>query len=137
MASLDDLLTTQKNGVIAINGLGQTLLRLYANFKTVPIFSGAAATSATTLYAAPSATTICVTDIAIVNTGASSATFRINLVPPGGSASAANALFYDTLIPPNTTVQWTGAQALAAGGSISALASSTSITFLISGILSS
>lgn len=137
MASLDDLLTTQKNGVVAINGLGQTLLKLYANFKSVPIFSGAAATSATILYAAPSATTICLTDIAIVNTAATSATFRINLVPPAGSASAVNALFYDALIPPNTTIQWTGAQAIAAGGSVSALASATSVTFLLSGIFSS
>ena len=35
MASLDDLLTTQKNGVVAINGLNQTLKLIEADLPCI------------------------------------------------------------------------------------------------------
>ena len=157
MASLDDILTTQKNGVIAINGLNQTvrqidadlvaagvtlttisgtLTKIYTNFRNIQFYSGAAATSSTTLYTSPANTVSCVTDIVVANTATTSATFYLNIVAPAGSASAANALFYAVLIPPNTTFQWTGNQAIAAGGTLRGYASATSVTFTVTGVLS-
>jgi len=137
MASLDDILTTQKNGVVAINGLVQGLTKIYTNFRNIRLFAGAAATSATAIYTTPNQTTsACITDIMIVNTGTTTATFTINLVPFGGTADATNAIFYASAIPPGTSVQWTGNQAISGGGFVSAYASSTSVTFMVSGVLS-
>ena len=156
-ASLDDILTTQKNGVVAINGLNQTikqieadlivadaslaaisttLSKIYTNFRNVQFYSGAAAVSVATLYTSPASTVSCVTDIVIANTAATSATFYLFIVPAAGSASAANALFYAVPIPANTTVQWTGNQAVSAGATIQGYASATSITFSVTGVLS-
>lgn len=156
-ASLDDILTTQKNGVVAINGLNQTmrqieadlvvadtaltaisgtLSKMYTNFRNIQFYSGAAATSSATLYTSPAATVSCVTDIVVANTATTSATFYLNIVPSAGSASAANALFYAVSIPPNTTFQWTGNQAISAGGTLRGYASATSVTFTVTGVLS-
>lgn len=150
MASLDDILSAQKNGVVAINGLNQTfvgiastlttasgtLSKMYTNFRNIQIYSGAAATSSATLYTSPASTVTCLTDIMITNTASTSATFTLNIVAPAGSASAANALFYGVSIPPNTTVQWTGNQAISAGGTLAGYASATSVTFTVTGVLS-
>lgn len=156
-ASLDDILTTQKNGVVAINGLNQTMKeieadlviadtnlaaisatvsKIYTNFRNVQFYSGAASTSSATLYTSPASTVSCITDIVIANTASTSATFYLNIVAPSGSASAANALFYAVTIPPNTTVQWSGNQAIPAGGTLSGYASATSVTFTVTGVLS-
>ena len=136
MASLDDILTTQKNGVVAINGLLQTLQKVYTNFRNVSFSSGPASTSSTTLVSVPTGTIYCVTDIMIVNTGATAATFTINLVKSGDTAGPTNALFYSAPIAPNMSVQWTGNQSIAAGGFVSASATSTSVTFLVNGVAS-
>jgi hypothetical protein len=157
MASLDDILTTQKNGVVAINGLNQTmrqieadlivadtslaaisttLSKMYTNFRNVHLFNGAAGTSVATLYTSPASTVSCVTDIMIANTAATSATFYLFIVPAAGSASAANALFYAVPIAANTTVQWTGNQAISTGATLQGYASATSVTFSVTGVLS-
>lgn len=132
MASLDDILTTQKNGVIAINNLAQYAQGLYNLQRQTPVSSGPATTSVSTLYTVPTGIQFLLTDIDICNTS-SSATFSIYLVPPGGTAGTGNALFYNAPINPNTTVQWAGTQSLAAGVTIQASASATTVTFKVSG----
>jgi len=47
MASLDDILTTQKNGVVAINGLNRILQAISDNIVTISGWSGPSETSAT------------------------------------------------------------------------------------------
>lgn len=134
MASLDDILTAQKNGVIGINGIVQALTGIYGYFKGTPLASGAAGTgSYASLYTVPTGSQVAIVDIEICNTGATAATFYISLVPSGGTAGANNALFYNAPIPPYTTVQWTGQQVLAAGGSVQAYASTTAVTIKVGG----
>lgn len=133
-ASLDDILTTQKNGVVAINGINVAVSGLYAYVKGSPLSSGAAGTGTyATLYTVPTGRQVAITDIEICNTSASPATFYISLVPSGGTAGAANALFYAAPINGNTTIQWTGQQVLQSGGFVSGYASSSAITIKIGG----
>lgn len=86
----------------------------------------AAATSSTTLYTVPSATTTVVTNIAVTNTAASAATFTLSLngvVIQSGSSVAANSTAYIDL-----------KQVLAATQTITGLASATTVNFHISGV---
>jgi hypothetical protein len=134
MASLDDILTTQKNGVVAINNLGQYLNGIYQYIKGATLASGAAGTGTyATLYTVPTGTQMAIVDIEICNTSATPATFYISLVPSGGTAGASNALFYAAPINGNTTVQWTGQQVLAAGGFVAAYASASTVSFKVGG----
>lgn len=134
MASLDDILTTQKNGVIAINNLGQYINGIYLYSKGATLSSGAAITTGySTLYTVPNNIQMAIVDIEICNTSATPATFYVSLVPPGDTAGASNALFYAAPINGNSTVQWTGQQVLAGGGFVAAYASATSVTFKIGG----
>jgi hypothetical protein len=143
-ASLSDILTAQKNGVIAINNLaGYTnsvsgfLDRIAAFLESTgvpgPLGQAAASTSFATLYTCPADAVAQVTDITICNTSASPATFSVCIVPSGGTAGASNAMFFDAPIPGNTTVQWTGSQFMTAGGFLSGKASATTVAFTIGG----
>lgn len=86
----------------------------------------AAATSNTTLYTTPSATTTIVTNIAVTNTAASAGTFTLNL---NGIALASS-----TAIAANDTVVIDLKQALSATQTISGSASAVTINFHISGV---
>ena len=90
----------------------------------------AAATSSATLYTVPNtSTTTVVTNIAVANTAASSATFTINLdgiALQSGSALAANTTAYfdvKQVIPANATPK-----------TITGFASATTVNFHISGV---
>ena len=134
MASLDDILTTQKNGVVAINSISTALAGLYAYVKGLPLTRAPAATGTyASLYVVPTGKQLTLTDIEICNTGTTAATFYVSLVPQGGTAGAGNALFYAAPISPKMTVQWTGQQIIASGGSVQAYASSADVTIMISG----
>lgn len=133
-ASLDDILTTQKNGVVGINSLANTWAKFYAYQKGTVISSGAAGTGTfAVLYTVPTDQSTTITDIEICNTGSTGATFYIALVPSGGTANASTSLFYNAPIPAYTTVQWTGSQVLAASGTVQGYASSSAVTIKISG----
>lgn len=133
-ASLDDILTTQKNGVVAINGINSAVSSLFAYVRGSSISSGPAGTgSYAKLYTVPTGRQVTINDIEICNTGSSPATFYISLVPSGGTAGASNALFYAAPINGNTTVQWSGQQILGGGGFVSAYASSSNITIKVNG----
>lgn len=133
-ASLDDILTAQKNGVVAINGINISMAGILAYAKGKSLTSGSAGTGTyATLFTVPSGTQMAIVDIEICNTSATPATFYISLVPQGGTAGASNALFYAAPINGYQTVQWTGQQVLTAGGFIAAYASSASVTIKIGG----
>lgn len=134
MANLDDILTTQKNGVVAINGILQALTALTDNVGNPTLLSRSAATASySTLYTSPGNTETYVRDITVCNTTGTAVTFYISLVPQGGTAGASNAIFYANSLAANTTIQWSGFQVLTAGGTIQGYASSTGCTFSISG----
>jgi hypothetical protein len=86
----------------------------------------AAATSSTTLYTVPAATTTIVTSIAVTNTTGTAGTFTITL--------NGVALHTATVIAGNSTVYVDLKQVLAATQIIAGLASATSINFHISGV---
>ena len=133
-ASLDDLLTTQKNGVVAINGINLAVTGLFSYLRGSTLSSGAAGTgSYSTLYTVPSGRQMAIVDIEICNTSAAPATFYVSLVTAGDTAGASNAIFYAAPISGNTTVQWTGQQVLQAGGFVAAYASSSSVTIKVGG----
>ena len=133
-ASLDDILTTQKNGVIAINNIGIAATGLWNYSRGTPLSSGAATTASfENLYTVPTGKQVAIVDMEICNTGTSPATFSICLVPQGEAADASTAVFYDAPIPGNTTVQWTGQQVLLAGGSVQSKASTTAVSIKIGG----
>lgn len=134
MASLDDILTAQKNGVVAINSISQAINGIYSYAKGTPLSSGSAGTGTySILYTVPANTQMAIVDIEICNTSNSAATFYISLVPSGGTAGASNAVFYNAPINSYTTVQWTGQQVLSAGGTVQAYASSTAVTIKVGG----
>jgi len=86
----------------------------------------AAATSSTTLYTVPSATTTVVTNIAVCNNAATAGTFTILLDDI--------ELQKDTAIAANTTIYIDLKQVLATTKTIKGLASATTIDFHISGV---
>lgn len=133
MASLDDILTTQKNGVIAINNLSTNIGIIAAVYRGGPQPSGAAGSTIGTVYTVPTAQQFTLTDIEICNASATASSFSIYLVPSGGTAGTTNALFYNAPINGNTTVQWTGSTALSAGSTIQASSASGNVTIKISG----
>ena len=86
----------------------------------------AAATSSTTLYTVPAATTTVVSNIAVTNTAASAGTFTLTL--------NAVALHTTTAIDANSTVYIDLKQVLDATQIIAGLASATTVNFHISGV---
>lgn len=132
-ASLDDILTAQKNGVVAINGLNQNIGILATIYRGNPLPSAAAGTSVGTLYTVPTGQQFTLTDIEICNASATGTTFSIFLVASGGTAGITNALFYNAPIAKNTTVQWTGGTALSAGSTVQAVAGAATVAIKISG----
>lgn len=86
----------------------------------------AAATSSTTLYTVPSATTTVVSNIAVTNTASSAGTFSITL--------NGVALHTTTAIAANATVYIDLKQVLATTQVIAGSASATTINFHISGV---
>ena len=90
------------------------------------LFRGAAATSSTTLYTVPSATTTVVTDIVVANTDATSGTFTISLN---------GVVFANTVtVGGNDSTIIQVKQPLAATQTITGLASATTINFHIGGV---
>jgi len=94
------------------------------------LFRGAASTSNTTLYTAPTtSTSAVVTNIAVANTASTSATFTLNIdgvAVQSGSSVAANTTAYIDLkqvLPANNPAK-----------SISGSASATTVNFHISGV---
>jgi hypothetical protein len=86
----------------------------------------AAATSSTTLYTVPAATTAVVTNIAVANTAATSATFTITL--------DGVALLSGVTIAANSTALFDVKQVLTTTKIIAGLASATTVNFHISGV---
>lgn len=133
MASLDDILTTQKNGVVAINNLAQILSYISYVYIADPSPVVQSTTTANVLYTVPNTLQYTVTGIDICNTSGSPDTFTVCFVPPGGTASATNALYYSASIAAHTTISWRGGTALDSNYTIQAYAGSTNLTFKISG----
>ena len=97
-----------------------------ATVTSKALFRGAASTSSTTLYTVPASTTTVVTNVLVVNTASSVATFDLLL----DDVSIAN----DVSIAANDTLSIDLKQVLATTKTIKGLASAITVNFHISGV---
>jgi len=87
-------------------------------------------TNATVLYTVPSAKSAVVSTISITNVSDSGKTYRVHVVPSGGTAGVGNALVYESSVPAYSMVALTLGISLAAGDTIQVRTSFTNaITF--------
>jgi glucose-6-phosphate dehydrogenase assembly protein OpcA len=91
--------------------------------------SNPSATTLTSLYTVPSATSTVVSTISITNLGASSGTFRIAVRPAGASIANSQYLAYDTTIAALDTLTLTLGLTLATTDVLSVYASSATMSF--------
>ena len=100
-----------------------------ANVYKVLAQSNPAATTATTLYTAPSATSTVVSTITVCNQAASAATYRIAVRPAGATLATQHYLAYDVAIAANDTTALTLGITLATTDIITIYASSATMSF--------
>ena len=91
------------------------------------------ATTATTLYTVPSATSTVVSSISVCNQAGSDATFRIAVRPAGASLTAAQYIVYDASLSSNETIALTLGLTLAATDVVTVYASTANVSFSLFG----
>lgn len=88
------------------------------------------ATTLKTLYTVPSLTSAIVSTIVVANQATTAGSYRIGVVPSGGTASnAQHFLVYDATINANTSAALTLGITLAAGDKITIYASASTFSF--------
>ena len=87
------------------------------------------ATTATTVYTVPSATSAVVSSVTVCNRSASAGTFRLAVRPDGATLANEHYVVYDTGIAANDTVILTIGLTLDAADVVEAYASSADMTF--------
>lgn len=95
--------------------------------------SAPGATTATTLYTVPSATSAVCSTIAIANRGAANATFRVSIRPGGASQSNEHYLCYDTTVLTKDTLLLTLGITLAATDVVTVYGSTADLSFQLFG----
>ena len=126
-SSLSDLLTTLKNGVIAVNTLSNYLA------SRINMGRGAMALSYATLYTVQPNNNIVLTNIDICNTAGVAAQVWVSIVPSGGTAGTDNALIYGANVPANSLMQWVGSLPMSPGETVQCYATATTCTIMASG----
>jgi glucose-6-phosphate dehydrogenase assembly protein OpcA len=91
--------------------------------------SNPAATTATTLYTAPSSTSTVVSTITVCNQSSTARTFRIAVRPAGATLAAQHYVAFDTAIAGNDTIALTLGVTLATTDIITVYASTTELSF--------
>lgn len=99
------------------------------NYKVAQVQGTAASTTYTTLYNTPSSTQAVISTIAVCNTAASNATFRIAIMGSAGTPSASEWLCYDTQVAANDTTFLTVGGSLETGKYIRVSSSANTVTF--------
>ena len=92
-----------------------------------------AATTATTLYTVPSATSTIVSTICVCNQAAASATYRIAIRPAGATLAASQYITYDASVPTGDSIFLTLGITLATTDVITVYASTATLSFLAFG----
>ena len=87
------------------------------------------ATTATTLYTVPSATSTVVSTITVCNQASTAGTFRVAVRPAGASLAAQHYVAYDTPIAANDTIALTLGITLATTDVVTVYASSATMSF--------
>jgi len=76
-------------------------------------------TNNTTLYTVPASRQAIVSTLTVCNTSTNDTTFRVFVVPSGGTAGSSNAIFYDGDLVANSTISFTLGLTLGAGDFVS------------------
>lgn len=92
-----------------------------------------AATTLTTLYTVPGATSTAVSSLIVCNQAATDATFRISIQVAGAVDNAKQYIYYDTTVGANDTFIATIGITLATTDVVKAYASSTTLSFNLYG----
>jgi hypothetical protein len=95
--------------------------------------SNPSATTATTLYTVPAATSAIVSTINICNQGSLVGSFRVAIRPAGATLAANHYIAFDTAIPAYDSIAMTIGITLAATDVITVYASSATMSFLAFG----
>lgn len=99
-------------------------------YKNAQVQGTAAVTTYATLYGpVPSSTAAIVSTIAVCNTAAAQATFRIGIMGTAGTPAAAEWFSYDTVVAANDTTTITAGLTLSAGQYIRVSSSANTVTF--------
>lgn len=106
----------------------------FTTIQYLRLFQAALPVAATTQYTTPAARQDVIKDMEFANTTGAAITLIVNIVPTGGTASAANQILPTVTIPANQTFHWTGTIVMNAGDFISTAASGTGITATVSGL---
>jgi hypothetical protein len=88
-----------------------------------------AATTATTLYTCPSATTTVISSLVVTNQAASAGTYRIAIRPNGAALSGEHYIAYDAPVNPNSFVSLTLGLTIDASDVVTIYSSSADISF--------
>ena len=96
--------------------------------------SNPSATTLTTLYTVPAATTAVCSSIVVCTQAASAGTFRVSVRVAGAADTAKQYLYYDTAIAANDTFVATIGVSLAATDVVSVYASSATMSFNLFGV---
>ena len=91
--------------------------------------SNPSATTATTLYTVPSATSTVVSTITICNQASSAATYRIAVRPAGATLAAQHYIVYGATVPASDTTTLTLGLTLATTDVVTVYASSATVSF--------
>lgn len=91
--------------------------------------SNPSATTATTLYTVPSATSAVVSSISVCNQAGTAATYRIAVRPAGASLSAQHYIAYDATVSANNTTILTIGVTLATTDVVTVYASTANLSF--------
>jgi hypothetical protein len=91
--------------------------------------SNPAATTLTTLYTVPAATSTIVSTLSVCNTTSSAATYRIAVRPTGAAIATQHYVVYDAAVAANDTVLLTLGLTLATTDVLSVFASATNVVF--------
>jgi hypothetical protein len=99
------------------------------NIYKVLAQSNPSATTATTLYTVPSATSSVISTITVCNQAASAGTYRIAVRPAGATLAAQHYVAYDIAIAANDTTALTLGLTLATTDIVTVYASSATMSF--------
>lgn len=95
--------------------------------------SNPAATTATTLYTVPAATSTVVSTLTVANLGGSSATYRISVRPAGEGQANKHYIAYDVTVGANDTTTLTLGMTLATTDVVTVYASTANLAFNLFG----
>lgn len=96
--------------------------------------SNPSATTLTTLYTVPSATSTIGSTLTICNIGTSATTYRVAVRPAGATIANSHYLVYDSSIPANDSISLTLGLSLATTDVVSVYAGNANLAFSLFGV---